>query len=71
MGSTRRIFSQTFDISVYLWASVIYLLITIVFVFLWRRLELRLTRHIHTAKEAEGPIKAKISTCALETENVY
>lgn len=71
MGSTRRIFSQTFDISVYLWASVIYLLITIVFVFLWRCLELRLTRHIHTAKKAEGSIKAKISTCALERENVY
>jgi ABC-type arginine/histidine transport system permease subunit len=45
MGQTRRIFSQTFDLSVYLWAAVLYLLMTSAFVWLWRRLELCLTRH--------------------------
>lgn len=47
MGHTRRIFSQTFDISIYLWAAVCYLLITSGFVLIWRLLERRLTRHIH------------------------
>ena len=46
MGQTRRIFSQTFDLSVYFWAAVIYLAMTTVFVLLWRRLEKCLTRHM-------------------------
>ncbi len=46
MGQTRRIFSQTFDISVYFWAALIYLAITSAFVLLWRLLERRLTRHL-------------------------
>ena len=45
MGQTRRIFSQTFDLSVYLWAALLYLLMTSAFVWLWHRLELGLTRH--------------------------
>ena len=45
MGQTRRIFSQTFDLSVYLWAALLYLLMTSAFVWLWHRLELCLTRH--------------------------
>lgn len=46
MGQTRRAFSQTFDISVYVWAALIYLLITTLFVLVWRRIEHRLTRHL-------------------------
>ena len=46
MGRTRQAFSQTFDISVYFWAAVFYLLITSAFVVAWRLLERRLTRHI-------------------------
>ncbi len=46
MGHTRRVFSQTFDISVYFWAAIIYLMITTLFVFAWRLLEKRLTRHL-------------------------
>jgi polar amino acid transport system permease protein len=45
MGQTRRIFSQTFDLSVYLWAAVLYLLMTSAFVWFWRCLERYLTRH--------------------------
>ncbi|WP_293264839.1 ABC transporter permease [Neptunomonas sp.] len=47
MGHTRRVFSQTFDISVYFWAAIIYLMITTLFVFAWRLLEKRLTRHMY------------------------
>ncbi|MDH2433649.1 ABC transporter permease subunit [Pokkaliibacter sp. MBI-7] len=45
MGQTRRLFASSFDISVYLWAAVAYLLITYVFITLWRRMEHRLSRH--------------------------
>lgn len=47
MGQTRRAFSQTFDLSVYFWAAVLYLLMTTLFVLFWRRLEACLTRHLH------------------------
>lgn len=46
MGRTRQVFSKTFDFSVYLWAAVIYLIITAIFVVLWRLTERRLSRHI-------------------------
>lgn len=47
MGQTRRVFSQTFDISIYVWAALCYLLITTIFVLIWRRIERRLTRHLN------------------------
>jgi len=43
---TRQIFSRSFDFSVYLWAALIYLCITAIFVLLWRQAERRLSRHI-------------------------
>ncbi|MCK0138646.1 ABC transporter permease [Aliiroseovarius sp. F47248L] len=46
MGRTRQIFSRSFDFSVYLWAALIYLCITAIFVLLWRQAERRLSRHI-------------------------
>lgn len=60
MGRTRQVFSKTFDFSVYLWAAVIYLCITAIFVLLWRLAERRLSRHIdapHTAPAARTPLK--------------
>lgn len=47
MGQTRRVFSQTFDISVYFWTALFYLAITSLFVMGWRMIERRLTRHLH------------------------
>lgn len=47
MGRTRQVFSRSFDFSIYLWAAVLYLCITAVFVLIWRRAELRLNRHIN------------------------
>lgn len=46
MGRTRQIFSRSFDFSAYLWAALIYLCITAIFVLLWRLVERRLSRHI-------------------------
>lgn len=46
MGRTRQVFSRTFDFSIYLWAALIYLCITAIFVLIWRRAEYRLARHI-------------------------
>lgn len=61
MGHTRRVFSQTFDISAYFWAALIYLLITTVFVLLWRLMERRLTRHMrrHAASQRATMTEAK------------
>lgn len=49
MGETRRVFADTFDLSVYLWAAIAYLLITGIFVFLWRQIELVLSPHIQAS----------------------
>jgi His/Glu/Gln/Arg/opine family amino acid ABC transporter permease subunit len=46
MGQTRLIFSRTFDFSAYFWAAVLYLTITACFVFVWRTIERRLSRHM-------------------------
>lgn len=47
MGETRAIFQKTFDFSVYVWAAILYLCITAVFVWVWRRLEMRLSPQIY------------------------
>lgn len=54
MGQTRRIFSRSFDFSIYLWAALLYLAITAVFVVLWRLVERRLYRHL-AARQAPLP----------------
>ncbi|RNF34172.1 ABC transporter permease [Paracoccus methylarcula] len=46
MAQTRRVFSRSFDFSVYLWAALIYLCLTAAFVLVWRLAERRLGRHI-------------------------
>jgi len=60
MGRTRQIFSRTFDFSTYLWAALIYLCITAIFVLIWRQAERRLSRHIeahHKPRVAAQPAK--------------
>jgi polar amino acid transport system permease protein len=39
MGETRAAFAKTFDFSIYIWAAVLYLILTFVFGILWRQLE--------------------------------
>jgi polar amino acid transport system permease protein len=46
MGETRYAFSKTLDLSLYLWAAVLYLLMVEIIRRVWARLERRLTRHI-------------------------
>ena len=46
MGRTRQIFSRSFEFSVYFQAALLYLLITVSFVYLWRRIERHLNRHM-------------------------
>jgi len=59
MGQTRAVFAKTFDFSVYLWAALIYLTMTTIFVLAWRRLEMRLSPHLHQRMSA-----AKLTTAA-------
>ena len=46
MGATRLAFSRSFDLSIYLYAALIYLLLVEIVRRVWDRLELRLTRHM-------------------------
>lgn len=46
MGQTRAIFAKTFDFSIYLWAALLYLLITMLIVRIWRLLEARINPHL-------------------------
>ncbi|MFD2740665.1 ABC transporter permease [Sulfitobacter aestuarii] len=55
MGRTRQIFSRSFDFSIYLWAALIYLCITAIFVLLWRLAERRLSRHIAPTQPVGKP----------------
>lgn len=49
MGATRLAFSRSFDISVYLWAAVLYLILVETLRRAWDLLERRLTRHLRPA----------------------
>lgn len=46
MGATRVAFARSFDLTIYLYAALIYLLLVEVIRRVWDRLELRLTRHL-------------------------
>ncbi|MBL1437805.1 MAG: ABC transporter permease [Rhodobacteraceae bacterium] len=60
MGRSRQVFSRTFDFSVYLWAALIYLCITAIFVLLWRLVEQRLSRHIAPKSSAHSPKETSV-----------
>jgi polar amino acid transport system permease protein len=57
MGRTRQVFSRSFDFSVYLWAALIYLCITAIFVLLWWQAEKHLSRHIAPRQTSRKPLK--------------
>ncbi len=54
MGQTRYVFSQTYDISFYLWAAVFYLIIVELLRRALNAFERRITRHLAVAKKAEA-----------------
>jgi polar amino acid transport system permease protein len=47
MGVTRLVFARSFDISVYFWAAILYLVLVETLRRVWDRLEHWLTRHLH------------------------
>jgi polar amino acid transport system permease protein len=47
MGQTRAIYQKTFDFSIHLWTALIYLALTALFVWAWRRFEIRLSPQLH------------------------
>ena len=56
MGETRRAFSRSYDMGIYFYAAIVYLIMVETIRRLWNRLEARLTRHL--AREAErGPAR--------------
>jgi polar amino acid transport system permease protein len=57
MGETKTVFAKTFDFSIYLWAALIYLAVTTLFVRGWRYLETLLNPHLsgHAPPEAPNP----------------
>ncbi|MDX3808479.1 ABC transporter permease [Bosea thiooxidans] len=46
MGATRLAFARSFDLSIYLYAALIYLVLVEIIRRVWDRLELRLSRHL-------------------------
>jgi polar amino acid transport system permease protein len=59
MGETRRAFSRTYDLTIYLYAAVLYLMLVEVIRRIWNTVEARLTRHLRretkpTPTEAAG-----------------
>lgn len=46
MGTTRLAFARSFDLQVYLWAAILYLIMVEILRRLWDRLEKHLTRHL-------------------------
>ena len=46
MGQTRYVFSKSYDLQIYIWAAVIYLVTVEVLRRLWEMMEGRLTRHL-------------------------
>jgi polar amino acid transport system permease protein len=58
MGETKNVFAKTFDFSVYLWAAAIYLVVTAIFVRVWRYVEKILNPHLagHAPAGAPHPV---------------
>ncbi len=61
MGQTRYVFSQTYDISFYLWAAVFYLIIVETLRRTLNAFEVRLTRHLAVTQRGESPEETTLS----------
>ena len=55
MGQTRLAFSRSFDMTIYLYAAVLYLLMVEAIRRIWNRIEVRLTRHLRREGRALPP----------------
>jgi polar amino acid transport system permease protein len=55
MGETKLAFSRSYDLTIYLYAAVLYLIIVETIRRLWNVLEARLTRHLRRESRAAAP----------------
>ena len=55
MGETRLAFSRSFDLTIYLYAAVLYLVLVETIRRLWNLLDARLTRHLRRESRAHSP----------------
>jgi polar amino acid transport system permease protein len=60
MGETRRAFSRSYDMMIYIYAAVLYLLLVEAIRRLWNRLEARLTRHLRREARTAAPKPADL-----------
>jgi polar amino acid transport system permease protein len=64
MGETRRAFSRSYDLSIYLYAAVLYLLLVEIIRRLWNRMDARLTRHLRRERRAPAERIAELAPAA-------
>jgi polar amino acid transport system permease protein len=60
MGETRLAFSRTYDLTIYLYAAVLYLVMVELIRRLWNALETRLTRHLRREGRAAPVARAEL-----------
>ncbi len=67
MGQTRLVFSRTFDFSVYLYAALLYLLMTEAIRRVWRIIERRATAHLPAPQPTRAATAERRGVYALAT----
>jgi polar amino acid transport system permease protein len=60
MGQTKLAFSRSYDLTIYLYAAVLYLAVVEVIRRLWNRLDARLTRHLRLDKAQNKTVAADL-----------
>lgn len=61
MGETRRAFSRSYNLMIYLYAAVLYLIAVETIRRLWNVLERRLTRHLRREVDVKKPVAADLA----------
>jgi polar amino acid transport system permease protein len=64
MGETRRAFSRSYDLSIYLYAAVLYLILVETIRRVWNRLDARLTRHLRRDEKQASVTVAELAPAA-------
>lgn len=64
MGETRRAFSRSYDLSIYLYAAVLYLMLVEAIRRVWNRLDARLTRHLRREARPTPAVSADATAIA-------
>jgi polar amino acid transport system permease protein len=62
MGETRRAFSHTYNMTIYLYAAFFYLVLVETIRRLWKWMEARLTRHLRGAAAESPPRLIRVET---------